>query len=350
MSDDDRRPGPSPAERLAEPRLTEPPEPRLTEPPALDPAERLEHARLHGELRARLFGEPRPAIRIGAYEVLHKLGQGGSGTVFAVRDPEGRARALKLVQSSDPQALARLRREGRALAALVHPHIVQVHEVGTHDDALYVVLDLVEGQTLRAWLTVPRPWSQALACLLPVLDGLAAAHAIGILHRDLKPDNIVVEPPAHAWLLDFGLAKPLPGSDAQALTHMSQALTHTGAVLGTVGYIAPEHLLGQPVDAAGDQFSACVVLWEALYGQPPFSGATADAVGLAALRGALDPPPTTDVPAAIEDVLRQGLRARPEERHASVQALAQALRRASQPPPTTARRRAWLGRWRARKR
>jgi serine/threonine protein kinase len=275
--------------------------------------------------------------------VVHKLGQGGSGTVFAVRDPEdGQRRALKLVESADPRALARLRREAKAMSALEHPHVVRVHEVGSHGDAVFVVMDLVEGVTLRAWLGTERRWREILAGLLPVVDGLAAAHARGILHRDLKPENILVQPPAHAWLLDFGLAKPLPGSEAAGLEHMSQALTRTGAVLGTVGYIAPEHLMGQPVDAAADQFSLCVVLWEALHGQPPFVGATADAIGLAALRGEMKAPASATVPRAIEAVLRQGLRPEPSERHASVAALADALRRASAAPE----RRGWLGRWR----
>jgi eukaryotic-like serine/threonine-protein kinase len=314
--------------------------------PEPDPVQRLEQERLHVELRARLFGEPRRAVSIGRYELLHKLGQGGGGTVFAVRDPEGgQHRALKLVESGDPRALARLRREGRVMSALVHPHIVRVHEVGSHGDAVFVVMDLVEGVTLRAWLGSARPWREVLACLLPVVDGLAAAHVLGILHRDLKPDNILVQPPAHAWLLDFGLAKPLPASAAEGLTHMSQPLTRTGAVLGTVGYIAPEHLLGQPVDVAGDQFALCVVLWEALYGQAPFVGATADAIGLAALQGRVQALPPSEVPTEIEAVLRQGLHATPGQRHASVQALGEALRRAIEGPTTRPR---WLARWRGR--
>lgn len=323
MSDDDPRRRAS-EERVARGMV----EPLAVGPRSAELGQRLEHERLHGELRARLFGEPRRAVRLGEYEVLHKLGQGGGGTVLAVRDAEGRRRALKLVEPGDPQARARLRREGRAMAALVHPHVVRVHAVGTHGDAVYVVMDLVEGQTLRAWLGDARPWRETLACLLPVVDGLAHAHAHGILHRDLKPDNILVEPPSHAWLLDFGLAKPLPGSDAQALTHMSEALTRTGAVLGTVGYIAPEHLLGQPVTEAADQFALCVVLWEALHGQPPFIGATADAIGLAALHGALEDPPPGDVPEGVQAVLRRGLHATPEQRHASVEALGEALREA----------------------
>jgi serine/threonine protein kinase len=230
------------------------------------------------------------------------------------------------------------------MAALEHPHVVRVHDVGEHGDAMFVVMDLVEGVTLRAWLGAARPWRAVLACLLPVADALAAAHARGILHRDVKPDNVLVEPPAHAWLLDFGLAKPLPASAAAELTHMSQALTRTGTVLGTVGYIAPELLTGQPAGAAADQFSLCVLLWEALHGQPPFAGATADAIGLAALREQVEAPPPSDVPVAIDAVLRQGLRATPGERHASVAALAEALRAAMAAPAEP--RRGWLARWR----
>ena len=319
-------------------------------PSSSDPAARVEDERLRGELRARLFGEPRAAVRIGEYEVLHKLGQGGTSTVFAVRDREGRSRALKLVQSCDARSLARLRREGRAMEALIHPHIVRMHQMGTHGDAVYVVFDLIEGIALQSWLRTSRSWRETLDCLLPVLDGLASAHALGILHRDLKPENILVQSPSHAWLLDFGLARPLPGSDAQALTHMSQALTRTGAVLGTVGYIAPEHLLGRPVDARADQFSICVVLWQALYGQAPFTGPTADAIGLAALREQLTDPPRGDVPPVVEAALRKGLRAEPSDRHASIRALADVLEHARQSASHRANeRRGWLARWRARK-
>lgn len=308
----------------------DPPDPaRRVPPPVPDPVVEVERRRLHGELRARLFGDPRPAVCIGPYEVEHKLGQGGSGTVFAVRDSAGERHALKLVESGDPRSLARLRREARAMSALVHPHIVRMHEVGTHEGSVYVVLDLVEGITLRAWLGQGRTWTEVVDCLLPVLDALATAHEAGILHRDLKPDNILVQAPAHAWLLDFGLAKPLPDSEAQGLTHMSQALTQTGDLLGTVGYIAPEHLLGRPVDARSDQYSACVLLWESLYGKVPYTGKTVLEIGMAALAGKLPASPEGEVPASIDAVLRRGLAVEPEQRHATVRALADALRQAA---------------------
>lgn len=290
---------------------------------------RVEQARLKGELRARLFGDPRPATYVGAYEVLRKLGEGGSGTVFAVRDAEGRPRALKLVESRDPRMLARLRREARAIAALSHPHIVRMHDLGEHEDGVFVVLDLIEGEPLSAWLATGRPWSRALRCLMPVLDAVATAHDRGILHRDLKPSNIIVQAPAHAWLLDFGLAKPLPDSEAEGLTHMSQHLTNEGDLLGTVGYMAPEVLLARPADARADQFSLCVVLWEALFGRSPFGGSTAMTLGRNIILGNIRAPQGGDVPEAIETALRRGLAVDPAARFDSVRQLGEALHQAS---------------------
>ncbi|MCH9683360.1 MAG: serine/threonine protein kinase [Deltaproteobacteria bacterium] len=312
-------------------------------PPPLDAAARLEHERLRLELRARLFKEPRAAVHVGGYELLHPLGQGGSGSVFAVRRTEdGRSLALKLVDPGMPRAVERLRREGRAMAALTHPHIVEVHEVGEHEDGAYLVMDRIDGISVRQWLESPRPWARVLDLLLPVADGLAAAHDQGILHRDIKPENIVVDARDHAWLLDFGLAKPLPDSVVETTSAFRQPLTQAGAVLGTVGYVAPEHLLGDPVDARSDQFSLCTVLYEALLGQAPFAGKTAEEAGLAVLRGQIrPPPPERAVPRAVLDPVLRGLDSDPARRHASVAALREALVRTTRPPETSGRLRRW---------
>ncbi|MEM9459834.1 MAG: serine/threonine-protein kinase [Myxococcota bacterium] len=305
-----------------------------------DPVGPIEQRRLHEELRARLFGRPRARVQIAGYEVLHPLGQGGMGSVYAVCRPgDERRLALKLVESSSPRAIKRLRREGRLLAALDHPYVAKVHDVGVCDEGTYVVMDCIDGTTLTDWLATPRGWRATLTCLSSAIDGLASAHRHGVLHRDLKPGNLRVDHQEHAWLLDFGLAKPLPDSVVERASTLRQPLTRPGSLMGTVGYVAPEHLLGDPLDARSDQFSMCVVLYEALFGQPPFAGESAEEVGLAVLSGKVQPPPAGHaVPSRVTALVLQGLRTEPERRHASVGALHQEL-------ATAVKKSTGAGRW-----
>ncbi|MEM9456859.1 MAG: serine/threonine-protein kinase [Myxococcota bacterium] len=302
-------------------------------PSALDVdslAESLEGRRIRSELESRLFGRAQPSPRIGQYSLQHRLGQGGMGTVYAATDPQtGQSVAIKVVPTDKAQAIDRLRREAKAMANLEHPNIVTVHEVGTCDDGLYLVMDLVEGQTLAAWANAGRAWPEIVALGLQVADALGAAHDLGIVHRDVKPENILVDTQGQARLVDFGLAKPLPGSEADNLSQFTESLTDTGVVVGTMGYIAPEQLLGLSVGPSCDQFSLCATLFEILFGVRPFDGKTGDAVAMAIVTGDVSAvPDEVEVPASVAAALRQGMGATPAERFASMKDLAEALRKA----------------------
>jgi|LNFM01.2.fsa_nt_gb serine/threonine protein kinase len=291
-----------------------------------------EDERLRAEVRARLFHRTAERSTIGPYQVSARLGVGAMGSVYRARTPDGRDVAIKLVERGHGQALARLRRESRALRELDHPHIVRIEDTGDIDEGAYVVMELVDGESLRSAITCRDPrLADARACLtmlLPVLDALAHAHGLGLLHRDVKPDNVLLGTGDIAKLADFGLATGEPGSAAAERESLGGKLTRTGAAVGTVGYAAPEQLLGQHVDQRADQFAACVTLWEALFGVLPFHGKSVDAIGLAAVAGRIDAPPHDRVPAPVVAILRRGLAPTPAARHADVRALASALRRA----------------------
>lgn len=284
-----------------------------------------EASRLEAEVRARLFGAPPPQMRIGPYEVIRRLGHGGMGTVHLAR-LRARLFAVKTSARPDPTTLARLRREARALRELDHPHVVRIENAGTYEHGIYVAMEYVEGPTLRQYLR-GAAWQDVVRVFVDVGEALAAAHELGIVHRDVKPDNVVVDGTGTAKLVDFGLAKALPGTEAQGHDTLADPLTRTGAALGTVGYAAPEQLMGHPIDARADQFGLCASLYEMLWGRLPFSGATSDAIGLATVAGRIDPPPQTAVPSEIAKAVLRGLARHPAHRHRDVRALLICLRR-----------------------
>ncbi|HEX8107834.1 MAG TPA: protein kinase, partial [Kofleriaceae bacterium] len=217
-----------------------------------------------GELPRR---PPSSGDRVGRYLVLSALGAGGMGVVFAAWDPQlGRKIALKLlrssVASSSKDARTRLRREAQAIAQLSHPNVVSIYDVGTTDDgALYIAMEFVEGDTLTSWLkSYPRTWREIVDVFRQAARGLLAAHSVGLLHRDFKPDNVLVGGDGRVRVTDFGLARSVlvPDEAAQAKPVMSAldvALTATGTVLGTPRYMPPEQLTGPDLDARSDQFS-----------------------------------------------------------------------------------------------
>ena len=223
--------------------------------------------------------------QLGRYRITAVLGAGAMGYVFAAHDPElGRTVALKLLRTRGETAgaySARLLREAQALAKLSHPNVVTVHDVGSFGEHLFVALEWVDGGTLASWLAAPRTTRQILEVFRQAGEGLAAAHAVGLVHRDIKPDNILVGKDQRVRVTDFGLALSLendgagatpPSKLADAMPALPMRLTATGAVIGTPAYASPEQVAGADADARSDQFSFCVALFEALHGYRPFPG------------------------------------------------------------------------------
>ncbi|HEY3123940.1 MAG TPA: serine/threonine-protein kinase, partial [Thermoanaerobaculia bacterium] len=223
-----------------------------------------------------------PGSRLGPYEIVSPLGAGGMGEVYRARDPRlGREVAVKVLPASfskDPDRLRRFEHEARAAGVLNHPNITAVYDIGSHEGAPYVVSELLEGETLRSRLAAgalaPR---KALDYAIQIARGLAAAHEKGIVHRDLKPENLFVTKDGRVKILDFGLAKlKQPETGAEKMTELptGTAGTEPGVVLGTMGYMSPEQVRGQPADRRSDLFAFGAILYEMLSGQRAFHAAT----------------------------------------------------------------------------
>ncbi len=302
-----------------------------------------------------LFSTSSAAFELGRYVIAGTLGHGGMGVVFKAVDPElDRLVALKVLHTElDERHTTRLRREAQALAKLSHPNVVQVYEVGEADDRTFVAMELVKGRTLREWMRQePRPtWRECVAVFLQVGEGLAAAHDRGLVHRDFKPGNAILDEEGRARVLDFGLARQAdddeedPPSVQAARTKKQQAvaldvsLTKTGAVLGTPAYMPPEQMKGEEADARSDQFSFCGALWEAVYGERPFEGSSMAALMVSMMTGEVRPTPKgSTVPGTLRAVMQRGLALEPAERWPSMEVLLGELRRLLAP-----RRWRWLG-------
>ncbi len=289
---------------------------------------------------------------IGRYMVSSQLGSGAMGVVYAAFDPElDRKVALKLLRHRDDDvdtARRRLQREAQSLAKLAHPNVVSVHDVGVYEGQLFVAMEFVEGQTLREWMDEvgePRAWPQVLEVFMAAGRGLAAAHETGLIHRDFKPDNVMLGADGRVRVMDFGLARGDEGGEVETeesveLESMDgpvERLTMTGAMMGTPAYMALEQFEGATIDARSDQFGFCVALYEALHGERPFAGKTMGQLVKALVDDELEPPPRgTKVPAWLREVIIRGLAKDPRERHASMQALLDALG-----DDPVARRRRW---------
>ncbi len=276
--------------------------------------------------------------RIGRYLVIGHLGAGGMGVVLSAYDPQlDRRVAIKLLRSDSGLATtegrARLIREAKAIAQLSHPNVVGVYDVGTVDatspDDLYLAMELVEGDTLTRWLQRwPRPWRHILDVMLQAGRGLAAAHAVGLTHRDFKPDNVLVGTDGRVRVGDFGLARSVVGPEQALAADASGAiaaalhgsLTATGTVLGTPRFMAPEQVRGDDTDARSDQFSYCVTLYDAIYGCHPLDGENAVAMVDRGAR-AKPPPDGAKVPAALGRAILRGLEPMPGKRFPSMDAL-----------------------------
>lgn len=292
---------------------------------------------------------PSPGIErgtaIGRYVVIGRIGAGGMGVVYAAYDPElDRKIAIKVLrgrghESESARARTRLLREAQALARLSHPNVISVHDVGTFEDRVFVAMEFIEGQTLRAWAKTPRSLRDTLAVLVEAGRGLSAAHAAGLVHRDVKPDNVMIDEGPHGRgrvrVMDFGLVRELfDPSSAQELdlaptdrNSPRDAMTRDGSMLGTPGYIAPELLGGGQADAAADQFAFAVTAWEVIFGAPPFGGETIHEVNAAVLGGRLERRATSAVPTWLPRVLGRALAPRPADRFPDLEALLRELGR-----------------------
>jgi len=286
-----------------------------------------------------------PAVeQVGRFELIDVIGRGAMGVVYRARDPElDRVVAIKLRRG--PSRLEvdgedRLRREAQALARLAHPNVVAIYEAGRHERTTYLAMEYVEGAPLDGWLATRPPLGVVIARMIEAGRGLAAAHGVGLVHRDFKPRNVFVSTAGSAKVGDFGLVRVDGADPAEATGGVTPALAHTltmsGAMLGTPAYMAPEQLCGETATEASDQFSFCVTLFEAIYGRRPFAGVTIEQL-LAEMRKPLVLPAPPRVPARVGRVLVRGLDVDPAGRFPSMTALLEVL-----DPRTTKRRRGAL--------
>jgi eukaryotic-like serine/threonine-protein kinase len=297
-----------------------------------------------------------PGASIGKYRLDRVLGAGGMGVVWAAFDPDlERPVAIKLLRATDDSTAMRTRllREARAMARLKHPNVLTVYEVGTDRNRDYIAMELIDGMDLDQWLASRPPRAEIVAALLAAGRGLAAAHDAGLIHRDLKPHNILRGRDGGVYVTDFGLARgqiedgpelvqaPVAdaatavGSQPRAIDSvLDSPLTQTGVLIGTPAYMAPEQFAGRAPDPRSDQFAFCVTAWEALTGARPFRGQDLDELRAAAAAG---PPgaaqvPEAVLPARVRAVLARGLSAAPGDRWPDMRAVLGALEAALAPP------------------
>ena len=263
--------------------------------------------------------------RIGRFEVLGVLGAGGMGVVLDARDPDlDRPVAIKLLRpgtADDGAGYELQQREAQAMARIVHPNVVAVYEVGVVDGQTFIAMERVAGTTLRAWLERPRGWREVVRMFVAVGRGLVAAHESGVVHRDVKPENVLVGGDGRPRVSDFGLMTGERGDRGDG--------AQAG---GTPAYMSPEHWRGAELDARSDQFSFCVALWEALWGQRPHPADDEPAMRAAVTAGAITPPPSgRGVPSRVQTALRRGLAVDAAARWPTLAALLGELERAAAP-------------------
>lgn len=281
-------------------------------------------------------GAPAPAVpaRVGRYRIEGELGRGAMATVYAARDLTlHRPVALKLIRRLGSELeMRRLVREAQAIARISHPNVVQVYEVGRQPDGvMFVAMERVEGMTLDRYLATPRPLAERCATLAAAGRGLAAAHAAGVVHRDVKPQNMMIDARGVVRVLDFGLAITASDYLTDSGRRPDDARSREGerptaAPVGTPAYLSPELWAGAPADERSDQFSFCVCLYEAVAGGHPFDLSSRDALRNAVLSGQVRPLPRS-VPRALRQALARGLAVEPAHRFSSMHELLAALER-----------------------
>ena len=284
--------------------------------------------------------ETMPALErgaaVGRYTILDDVGAGAMGVVYAAHDSQlGRRVALKFLRAigSAEQLQSRIAHEAQAMAKLAHPNVITVHDVGAFAGHVFVAMELVDGITLNGWLASERrSWPAVLSMLRQAGEGLAAAHAAGLVHRDFKPDNVLVGRDGRVRVTDFGLAREIeldgsvPDDDGEAAPpRLDATLTRTGALVGTPAYMALEQLERRRVDERSDQFAFCVTLFEALLGVRPFSGRDLPSLIAATRAGRVIETPSRGVPRWLRRVVVRGLDPDPEKRWPSLRTLLQAL-------------------------
>ena len=290
--------------------------------------------------------------QVGRFFIVERLGVGGMGVVYRAYDPElHRQLAIKLLHPSlqhEVEDRSRLLREAQAMARVPHPNVISIHDVGTLGDKIYIAMELVEGQTLSGWLSpTKRSWTEVIEAFVQAGRGLAAAHAEDLVHRDFKPDNVMIDEKGRVRVMDFGIARSSGvqiktgelsvrvGAATSYESTLDTPLTRQGALMGTPAYMAPEQFDGRPTDARTDQFSFCVAVWEGLFGQRPFAGRGFTELMEAVAQGEIADPPPSDVPRAVEGLLRRGLSPAPEDRWPTLSELVDALEEAIAPKRAT---------------
>jgi tetratricopeptide (TPR) repeat protein/predicted Ser/Thr protein kinase len=314
------------------------------------PADNFEHRRVISLARHRLFGRGQ-VPHVGRYRVERRLGAGGMGEVYLANDDElGRKVAIKRVRANlqSDRVQERLRREARALARLSHPNVVQVYEFGQHEGRTFVAMEFVDGQTLGEWLAESAPtWRSVIDKFLAAGRGLAAVHDAGLVHRDFKPDNVLLSNDGRVLVADFGLVlagedRRLDAGDGTQPLTAEMRTSVTGAVLGTIRFMSLEQLKANEVDARSDQFAFCIALYESLWGKPPFSLLNS-LTRLHDLEAGVPMSPRSRdglrPPASLWRVIRRGLSKNPSERWPDMNALLGALEGVTR----QRRRMAWFG-------
>ena len=286
-----------------------------------------------------------PGMRLGRHEIRARIGAGGMGEVFRAIDPRlGREVAIKVIArriGDHPEALARFESEARAASALNHPNIVTVYDIGEQEGFPYIVMELVEGASLRELLGEPMELERIVELGGQIASGLAAAHARGVVHRDLKPENVLLDRRGTVRILDFGVARFAHGADESTLSLDSPApSTSAGALIGTIGYMAPEAIRCEPVDARADQFALGAILYEMATGERAFRRPTAAETLVATLHE--EPPPLGErapaLPPALAAAIGRCLAKQRERRFADAEEVQRALAAVIRPAPARPRR------------